>query len=515
MKAGKIQLYLRLSFPWGGERNTLRPMHAVSLMRRLFWCLAFTLLATVQIFWAASVQAQTTNCGNQQFNRSFRVHPPGAELFRNPVLEPSSYRGTAGTNGTCDFSFSSNVIFLGKPLRRAAGFHFIARIIFGTGNYSMTCVGSASGSGCSADRFYCASGHFCNWESNLPGGITLRFSSVGYLVTQVRAFGGPFTAAPALPLQFSMSHSAASVQAGGTATATYTITNPNTNSIYRATNGRFDHDFAVFAPGVTVPTLPASGFCGTGSTVARSSTFGTPERFLEFRNISLSAGASCSFSVSYAVPGNFQSNTIRQLTGPLTADILGSSVQSAAASSNITVTNILTAQAATLSMQLDPASALAGAARSIRYTISLPAGVAPPDRIEFEHDVGFFRPGITVGAPVPANPCGAGSSFVSLGTSAFYGLRGGQLAPGASCTFSVPILTAGIAPGSYEQRTGPLRTIVGLTTLTSPAASVMMTVAAPDTTPPVINVSNVTQALDAGAATRVSNIECLCDRQFR
>ncbi|MFS4582932.1 Ig-like domain-containing protein [Phaeobacter sp. C3_T13_0] len=297
-----------------------------------------------------------------------------------------------------------------------------------------------------------------------------------------------------------MSHSAASVQAGDTASVTYTITNPNT--ITTAANVRFDHDFAAFAPGITVPTLPSGGFCGAGSTAARTSTPGFPDSFIEFRNMSLGQGQSCSFSVDYAVPGTFRNASLEQRTGALSADILGATQQSAARSSTINVTDLLPAEPASLSMQLVPASLPAGAARSIRYTISLPAGGRSVDRIEFEHDVAFFSTGVTIDAAiVPATPCGAGSSFVSYGTASQYQLLGGQINPGGSCTFDVPILTAGVAAGSFEQRTGALRTVIGANTFTSSAASAMMEVTGTVTTPPVITVSNVRKALDAGAAT--------------
>ncbi|SMX38276.1 Ig-like domain-containing protein [Octadecabacter ascidiaceicola] len=239
-------------------------------------------------------------------------------------------------------------------------------------------------------------------------------------------------------------------------------------------NISFDHNTAHLAAGVTLDTgsLPLNP-CGAGSSITSAGGAG----FFTLNNGRLLPGQSCSFEVAINVPVGLAPGSYTQLTSPVRSTVSEVPLTSPAATAPWSVTS---PDAATLAMQLIPASAVAGAARSIRYTVNLPASGPQPDRIEFDHDVAFFVPEVMFDTSnVPSNPCGAGSSFVSYGSASQYQLLGGKVAPGASCTFDVPILTAGVAPGNYEQRTSSLRTVIGATTFTSPAASSTLTVAVP------------------------------------
>jgi len=66
-------------------------------------------------------------------------------------------------------------------------------------------------------------------------------------------------------------------------------------------------------------------------------------------------------------------------------------------------------------------------------------------------DAGGTLSGLAVSGPLPTNPCGAGSTLAGTTTLT---LTGGNLAPGASCTFSVSLqVPAAATPGVYPNTT--------------------------------------------------------------
>ena len=125
---------------------------------------------------------------------------------------------------------------------------------------------------------------------------------------------------------------------------------------------------------------------------------------------------------------------------------------------------------ATMSLSVVEPSGAAGEDRTLRYEIIAPGSSQDLAAIEFEHDVAFFAPGLSVdNTTLPSEPCGTGSSLTAT-TSSFFNFRGGNLTSGQSCTFDVKVnVPESTAPASYRQQTSPLRSIAGGSALSSAA----------------------------------------------
>ena len=276
------------------------------------------------------------------------------------------------------------------------------------------------------------------------------------------------------PATMTMSVDPAGAPGGVARSIRYTITMPP--GVATPDDIGFLHDTAFQAPGVNIDParLPANP-CGVGSSIASFPTL-TPG-FFQMSGGKLNAGESCTFTVGINVAPSIAPGSYTQLTGPVSTTVGGQLLSSPAVTAPWSVS---APEPATLAMEVLPNNAPAGEPRTLRYTLSLPAENATPDSIEFDHFVDFQAAGVTVDrSQLPTNPCGTGSSFTFFASDAQYGLRGAQLSPGGSCTFDVVIdVPSTLAPGDYGQLTGPPRTLIGATTLTSAAVSASFSVAA-------------------------------------
>ncbi|MFZ7091512.1 Ig-like domain-containing protein [Primorskyibacter sp. 2E233] len=124
--------------------------------------------------------------------------------------------------------------------------------------------------------------------------------------------------------------------------------------------------------------------------------------------------------------------------------------------------------------------------------------------ITFSDDLDAMLSGTTLANPVPANPCGAGSSIT--GTASNIILSGGTLAPSASCSFTLDVqLPASVATtDTYVNVTSALSGQLDGTPFTSNTASATLRVAADGALPLVL-----TKSYDGDAATAGSQPEIL------
>ncbi|WP_284381999.1 tandem-95 repeat protein [Litoribrevibacter albus] len=260
----------------------------------------------------------------------------------------------------------------------------------------------------------------------------------------------------------------ASASPGSSVTLEFTIN--NLDRTYDATGITFTNDLNATLSGLTATALPATGFCGSGSTLTGSST-------ITVAGANLAAEASCSFEVTVLVPANAAAGTYTNTTSTVNLT-LGSATTKPAVSNNLVVK-----KAPTITSQFidDPVSASGDFTQRFVITNTDTANTA--SSISFTQLIDDQLAGTVVKTLPAANSCGSGSTFTaaSNGTNMVLTVSGGNLAAGASCTFDV-IMTAqaGVTPGSYAFTTSsPSAFVSGSTVYGVPASDTLVVVAAP------------------------------------
>jgi uncharacterized repeat protein (TIGR01451 family) len=232
------------------------------------------------------------------------------------------------------------------------------------------------------------------------------------------------------------------VAPGGTVTLRFTIENLSSDPV---TDLTFTDDLDDALSGLASVSGTLPDVCGAGSQISGTS-------LLTLTGGSLAAGASCTFDVTLQVPGS----------APLGTDALNTTSQVTGTVGGLGVTG----GPASDTLQIDPrvftksfdGPTAATGNPILTFTITnLDAGSAI-SQVAFTDDLGAVLPGLVAVAPLPAAPCGAGSSLA--GTSVL-ALSDGTLAaagqPGDSCTFAVTLqVPADAVPGSFPNTTSPL-----------------------------------------------------------
>ena len=239
------------------------------------------------------------------------------------------------------------------------------------------------------------------------------------------------------------------VAPGGSVTLQFTITNPDRDNA--ATNIAFSDaidPLGALTGLVPNEVLPKAACGGTLD-------FAFPN--LTLTGASVPAAGSCQLSVPLLVPAVAPSGTYTNTTSAITAMIDGSPV-----SGNMASDNLIVNTAPTLNVEFTDDPVGAGDNFTIEYTITNTNTAASLSDISFVDELTTFLPfPISVGLPpTPDPPCGAGSTL----TVAFVGsdrqglgLNGGNLAAGATCTFSTTVnLPAGFPGGTYTNTTGAI-----------------------------------------------------------
>lgn len=286
--------------------------------------------------------------------------------------------------------------------------------------------------------------------------------------------GSPFVGPPASETLFvsaapSLSKSFLSdpVGAGDFVMVEFTLTNNSTTS--PATAISFRDNLDAFLNGVIVSSLPATGFCGAGSSLANVVI--SSDRYLVMSGGSLSPGGSCTFSVELQIPVGTVGTTYLNNTEAASATVDGVTQLGRPASDTLTVVS-----APRLRKQFTDDPALPGDTVTLEFILSYPesAGTAAT-AITFTDDLGATLAGLTaVGLPA-SDVCGTGS--VLSGTTQLL-LTGATLDPGATCTFDVVLqVPAGALPGSYPNVTSDVMATVGGVTTTGPGGGDTLQVA--------------------------------------
>ncbi|MGA7614318.1 MAG: hypothetical protein WBX15_03985 [Thermoanaerobaculia bacterium] len=300
--------------------------------------------------------------------------------------------------------------------------------------------------------------------STSAGSYVNTTSSVSYTVGGVGQTGPPgsdtlqVVAYPLLTKTFTDDP----VAAGGTATMEFTITNSDPTNAASAIT--FTDNLANMLAGTTINMLPASGFCGGGSTAIQYSP--APGEFgLLVQGASLPAGGSCTFDVVLNVPAGATAGTYTNTTAPITATVNATSVTGKSASDDLVV-----ASAPLLRKNFIDDPVEAGNTGTLRFTLTANANATGSvTGIGFTDDLDATLSGlVSTGLPVDGF-CGAGSTLT--GTSVLT-MSGGMLAPGETCTFDVVFqVPAAASPGSYTNTTSTVSAIELGLPVTGAAAS--------------------------------------------
>lgn len=289
-----------------------------------------------------------------------------------------------------------------------------------------------------------------------PGSYPNATSTISATVNGSVATGNPATddlvvlAAPSLSKDFTNSP----VAPGGIATLAFTLSFDE-NAPAGATNIAFTDDLSAALAGLTAIGLPQMDVCGTGSQISGTTN-------LSFTGGSLNAGESCTFTVMVQVPAAAPAGTFTNTTSTVTATELGEAVTGSPATAQLEVAALV------LGKEFTDDPVFPGDTVTLEFTITNASTVSAASGLAFTDNLTTALSGLTaLGLPL-MDVCGAGSQISGTTTLTF---TGGNLAAGASCTFSVTLqIPAGTTPGQYTNITGTLMGDLGGTAVTVPAA---------------------------------------------
>ena len=255
------------------------------------------------------------------------------------------------------------------------------------------------------------------------------------------------------------------VAAGDVTTVRFTLT--NTSPTLAATGITFTDDLTAWVPGATASALPASDFCGAGSTLT---VVGLPLAHvgLRMQNGSLAAGGSCTFDVEVTIPSDTTNGSYPNLTTAPAGTVNGVTLTGKPATATLSV---VAGPGLDKAFTDDPAAP--GGTVTLQFTLALsPNAPAGATGIGFTDDLDAALAGLAAIDTPKSDVCGAGSQVGGAGLLTF---TGGSLAPGESCTFEVTLaVPAGALPGGHPNTTSTVAaTVMGLAVTTSPAGDTL------------------------------------------
>jgi len=423
----------------------------------------------------------TNPSGNTQIGKISTSYT--SELgFINATFSPSAL--VPGGTGKIDVSIlntdrtnpASNIIFTDDLDSVLSG-------LVSTGDLSNVCGAGSSLTGTGLLTFSggnLAAGASCEFSINVavpsnatPGNYINTISAVSYeldgsTITPLNALSS-FTVNSAPNLTISTNQSGnptTSVAAGDVISVEYVLTNVDIANA--ASSATFVHELTGL-PYFT-STAPADGFCNGSGTAVFAPTFNSSGSFVDaktsFSAISLAAGDSCTFTLDYLVPDDFDAGSYLFSVGMIDATVNSNSVQSASPSASSAFTVDAAPQ---LTMTFNPIAAAPNSSSTIEFAISHGAGSSySAEAIGFSLDLDAVLSGITIQS-LPVEPCGTGSTV--SGSSSLV-LTAGVLTAGEVCEFSVPVtIPSNASAGTYSFNSSALSASINGNTLSSSLAA--------------------------------------------
>jgi len=238
--------------------------------------------------------------------------------------------------------------------------------------------------------------------------------------------------------------------AGGTTTLTFTLENLGSSTL---TDIEFTDDLDAVVTGLTSISGTQTDVCGTGSSISGTS-------LLTFEDGNLGPLATCTFQVVVAVPDGTPAGEYLNVTSEVTYTAPGDPVAAStagrtAAGLRFAIAAATAPPASAVLVVVDPLAisksflddpAAPGELVTLRFTIENLHPTEAATDVAFTDDLDAALTGLEAEPPLPAAPCGAGSTLT--GTSVLT-LTGGTLAAGGSCTFDVFVrVPAGASAGT-------------------------------------------------------------------
>jgi hypothetical protein len=244
------------------------------------------------------------------------------------------------------------------------------------------------------------------------------------------------------------------VAPGGTVTLEFTITH-EVAAPADATAISFSDDLTSVITGLAATGLPLNDVCGAGSQISGTTN-------LTFTGGTLAPGASCTFSVPVTVPPTAVPGVFPNTTSNVIATVSGAPVAAGPAGDSLIVSGL------SMTKEFIDDPALPGGQTTLRFTIDNTAG-ADATGMFFTDSLSSALSGLAAAAPLPSDPCGAGSTIA--GTTTLI-VTGGNLLAGTSCTFDVTLdIPGGAADGQYLNTTSSLSATIGGEAATLPPAA--------------------------------------------
>ncbi|MEM8857286.1 MAG: Calx-beta domain-containing protein, partial [Chloroflexota bacterium] len=267
----------------------------------------------------------------------------------------------------------------------------------------------------------------------------------------------------------------------------------NYSSSHAASSLALNQDLSDIFSGLTTSAVPTFDVCGGGSSLlVLSST-------IVYLNAgSVASNSSCTFRLSVNMPAGAADGIYTGQTASLSGTIDGTGFTMAGVPTTFVVD--ATRLAFEKAFIADPSN-LPGVAQSLVYTITNTDSANTIDTITFTDDLDGVLTGLTATGLPLSDICGSGSSISGTSSLTF---SGGALAPGESCSFTVPVAVPGTAeaanyPSTSSEITGDLG---GLAVKGNPASDTLKvaqlgiahsfaTAGAPNTTVSVtVSISN-------------------------
>ena len=203
----------------------------------------------------------------------------------------------------------------------------------------------------------------------------------------------------------------------------------------------FTDDLGAAMPGLESISPAQTDICGSGSSLSGSSV-------LTFSGGVLPPDSSCTFSVTVQVPADPAPGQYDNLTSQVSSTEGGIQTTSLAAEDSLMVA------AAEFSKSFTDDPVVSGGTVTLEFTISNIDDSESLSNLFFTDDLDSTLSGLQATGLPQNDICGSGSSISGTDTLQF---SGGNLAPSASCTFSVTLLVPGNADaGIYGNTTSSL-----------------------------------------------------------
>lgn len=226
----------------------------------------------------------------------------------------------------------------------------------------------------------------------------------------------------------------------------------------------FEIDLDASVAGLVAVGVPGAGACGAGSTVTGGAT-------LAFAGGVLEPGEVCVFDVELELPAALPIDRHAVRSGPLSATVDGRAVTAPGSTAWLDVLGVR------VSKEFVDDPVFPGRDATLRFVLTNHSATAAASSIAFVDDLEGMLAGTTAVGFTPDPPCGAGSSL--LGTAQLQ-LLGGELAPGATCSFDVTVrIPADAPPEAYTNRTREGSADHGAGPVRVPAAADQLIVADP------------------------------------